>query len=939
MSRLRRRVVSATRWRGRKGRRVISEKRNDSGLCPTPLQLRGTRFGPTRGSSTVTFGGAAANIVSWSDTAIFATVPSGLVAGQTVPVIVTATAGASNPADFLPVTTTAPFAVSPQEVNLLVGQTRTISVTDSNGNALTGLLWDTSNPSVVSLSTDDPPVLTGVAPGSAVVYVVGMPILVTVYSGTALPAGAPIWSVPASTSTSGLPPIAVPAVPSASGADLFVLDDNGLRALATDGSTVWSVAAEHDSSTQVIPDFAGSTFLKEPIHDSPLVTHVLKGIDPSTHQLSTLYTFTPSLQLSTTCWGIYMWCFTDNFATQTVIPHPSGVVFVLDAPFYSSGCQDPTTGNNIPCVIQVKVLDPSTGQILGSVSLENSSSFVGEDVEYWYINGYPLDGFSCYSNCQSRPSIGNMIVAGDGNAYLPYFYGTETASSSGTAWNSILDAQVTAEYDLQSDSYLMALRVSPDGTYAKTQLDHWTREAHWNFDTGTSTYTTSCAGGPWGDGGPLTTITNADGGAAIFAQVLLNPSLLPTQLDPSGACGSSIQNITQISYVSQNGLGSQVNAAPSVFSPTLQRADGSYIGTDGTNNLIALGLDGSVVWQTPTNDPNPVMPLYATADGGAIATSTTQCTSNLVTYSSCTPQLGTLYTVDQNGNVTSQTADNGTEYSWTGEWYDPPPAGGVISAVTYPQLNLAPTFAGILAGNHSGTPVGIQQVQTNQTVADVEQPPSSDAVSNSAYHSNYNSIELLTTDSPSYIFQNYIQTFAGVTRGPNDVAAVTPPTTVTAVGQIITFDLLGNIPVALANVCAPFIFDGICTPPYPFSVKVKGLDTTSQILSVVTLQGHPLRGRRYWRVFSIRTNDVVVETGAIDTSGPGPQNYIGYFLAKADQIKVWQEDLQYILAQLKKNDGTQQGANPTVNVVKGEWNDALKQYVWNFVCESVNWCN
>ena len=74
---------------------------------------------------------------------------------------------------------------------MLVGQTRTVAVTDTSGNALTGLVWDTSNASVVSLSTDDPPVLTAVAPGTAVVYVVGMPILVTVYSGTSLPANAP----------------------------------------------------------------------------------------------------------------------------------------------------------------------------------------------------------------------------------------------------------------------------------------------------------------------------------------------------------------------------------------------------------------------------------------------------------------------------------------------------------------------------------------------------------------------------------------------------------------------------------------------------------------------------------------------------------------------------------------------------------------------------
>jgi hypothetical protein len=185
--------------------------------------MRKGHLGATQGSSSVTFGGAAANIVSWSDTAIFVTVPS-LTSGQTVPVVVTTTVGASNSADFLPVSTAAPYRISPQEVNLLVGQTRTISVTDSNGNPLTGLEWTTSNPAVASLSTDDPPIITAVAPGTAVIYVVGMPILVTVYSGTSLPVGTSIWSAPVFNSTTNLAPIAIPAVPSASGADLLVAD-------------------------------------------------------------------------------------------------------------------------------------------------------------------------------------------------------------------------------------------------------------------------------------------------------------------------------------------------------------------------------------------------------------------------------------------------------------------------------------------------------------------------------------------------------------------------------------------------------------------------------------------------------------------------------------------------------------------------------------------
>ena len=98
--------------------------------------------------------------------------------------VVTTSSGTSNSADFLSVSTAATYNVSSQNINLLVGQTRTNSVKENSGNAVKGMEWTTSNKSVVSLSTDDPPGITAVAPGTSSVYLVGFPILVTVYSGT-----------------------------------------------------------------------------------------------------------------------------------------------------------------------------------------------------------------------------------------------------------------------------------------------------------------------------------------------------------------------------------------------------------------------------------------------------------------------------------------------------------------------------------------------------------------------------------------------------------------------------------------------------------------------------------------------------------------------------------------------------------------------------------
>jgi hypothetical protein len=214
-----------------------------------------------------------------------------------------------------------------------------------------------------------------------------------------------------------------------------------------------------------------------------------------------------------------------------------------------------------------------------------------------------------------------MIVAGDGNAYIPYGQGV--------------------------------LRFSPDGTYNEISLG-----------AQTATYV----------------ITNGDSGVAVFGEGCAD--------NANATCYTltlvSNDVVTaQAEFVLSSGGGPSPGSG---FSPTLQREDGSYIGADTYGNLFAIGLDGSVVWQQqittapPGSNAPPVYPLYATADGGAIVTSSARtCPPGDLTNvegtfgclsTALSPvdlgygQLGTLYTVDQNGNVTSQMLDPGTMYSW-----------------------------------------------------------------------------------------------------------------------------------------------------------------------------------------------------------------------------------------------------------------------------------
>ena len=57
------------------------------------------------------------------------------------------------------------LTLGPNLINMAVGDTQAIQALGSNGQPVTGLTWASSDPTVVSLSTDDPPILSALGPG------------------------------------------------------------------------------------------------------------------------------------------------------------------------------------------------------------------------------------------------------------------------------------------------------------------------------------------------------------------------------------------------------------------------------------------------------------------------------------------------------------------------------------------------------------------------------------------------------------------------------------------------------------------------------------------------------------------------------------------------------------------------------------------------------
>jgi hypothetical protein len=225
-----------------------------------------------------------------------------------------------------------------------------------------------------------------------------------------------------------------------------------------------------------------------------------------------------------------------------------------------------------------------------------------------------------------------MIVAGDGYAYLPYA--------------CIVDGFTET---------LMVLRVNSGGNFDNitvAELPTWIAEESF----------------------PLNGIvTNADTGIVFTFQWL----------------DSFYMAVT-------TGTGATLISAPQVpgayrVAPVLQAQDGSFVGTDDRNDMIAFDLSGNVRWVVPNETPQ-----IATADGGVIG------------------QSGIAY--DANGNATG-IVGNLPVSSWIQQWYTS--TLSETTAVAFPSALWATSFQAVQGGNPSsnGTAVGLTMGLENAPLA------------------------------------------------------------------------------------------------------------------------------------------------------------------------------------------------------------------------------
>ena len=830
-----------------------------SGVPGTSVTFTGTGFGSSQGSGTVWLGSTNGLVTSWSDTQVVATV---------APTALTGIARINqNGLWSKAIAFTVPggnATLVPNLINMVVGDTHTIQALGSNGLSVAGLTWTSSDPTVVGLSSADPPLLSALAAGHVTITAGSASADVTV-SSVALPLGTVLWSNPGD--GSGVNSI-VPAVPSPTGvADVFAVQNDGtVQAITSDGTTAWTANLIASDEVVPLPDFQGGLVLAD------VSANTIMKLDGITGQAYPAYSAGGS-----SLWG-------------GPVLHPDGTIFIIQ--------------RNITSPTSLVGIDPLTGTQKFSIPLEAQP----------YI--YPVFVSGCSpATYFSLGYSSSLIVAGDGYAYVVYEY-PEFAK----------DCSVPGEFPTYlTAKHIRLLRVSSSGAFDQITIADLPAP-YQMLGSGFAPTTVSL-------------ITNADSGVLVN----WNNQFYDGVPSPPVQYGMAVTTGTSVSFVNPP-LPPTLSVLGGPVVPQLQAQDGSFVGWfeddigAGHFDMVAFDASGNVRWVVPNE-----FPQIATVDGGVIGTSG-------ITY-------------DTNGNATGQspTSSGGQVPGWLGSVFGTTYSlnSGALFDLAAPNTNYASSFTAFLGGNPSGGGTAIEWVMSKWTPTNLlKQLPNITVpacyplslvpvmlpVGLLPTCGNINAIELLTTQSPDFIFQNFIQTFAPVTAvapnqtSPNSVMtfagglSFSNSVNVTAPGQILTIKLK--------------VF-----PFTPFAVVTERVDPVARVISAVTLLGHPLAGWRYWRVYSIGTNDVVIETGAYDQPAPVTIAYAGYYIYQGTVKKSWMQYLQYIKTQLAAPQGSHLNNSlggislrsfPPNNgpLLSGYWDyfGDFTNYILNNVCQATT-CN
>jgi hypothetical protein len=311
-----------------------------------------------------------------------------------------------------------PVTIMPNVISMVIGDTRSIQALNSSSQPVTGLAWTSSNTAIATLSTDDPPIITAVTAGNVTITAGSASADLTVFPGS-LPTGTIIWSNPGD--GSGVKKI-IPAVPSSTGvADVFALQTDGtVQAITSDGTVVWTANAGNTAnignwigSKKIVSDFQGGLVVADPgVLQFNVSAGSLWRLDGMTGQAYPVYTIPNTVGQS-----------------LPVAVHSDGTIFTVNG--------DSLVG-----------VDPSTGTQKFSIPMTHST------FTQTYSNGQCSN-----SSIDVVPATGDLMIAGDGYAYVVYQY----SNNSTIYFPNISNCNYDINSTTHNEHHARLLRVETDG--------------------------------------------------------------------------------------------------------------------------------------------------------------------------------------------------------------------------------------------------------------------------------------------------------------------------------------------------------------------------------------------------------------------------------------------------------------------------------------------
>ena len=283
------------------------------------------------------------------------------------------------------------LGLTPTAKTLVADETTTLTLTDEFGAVVEAATWSSSDPSIVSVSLDDPPLLTALQPGTVTITAMKNALSaqasLTVGSGTSLPYGTTRWSI------SGGPTSTVSYTIAANRVDLTVPDlfsiesvgtETIVRGITASGDVLWT---QQSPGTPIMGDSFGGLVAGE-----YWPTNV-PGLDQAQYgQHVTYYSRFASPE------GTPAWRYTSPGGLSLPAQATDGTIYAVER--YPTGT---INQNGIPVYeTQVIVIDGSTGAVRARHPLAREQR----------------RGVGCNSVWEASPNTAGPVVGIDGYGYV-----------------------------------------------------------------------------------------------------------------------------------------------------------------------------------------------------------------------------------------------------------------------------------------------------------------------------------------------------------------------------------------------------------------------------------------------------------------------------------------------------------------------------------------